>query len=223
MGFTPERLGRSTTVAFSFSISEPAPLRSVVLSLPPGIGFARTSLGLEPCQQATLVDLGPEGCPADSLIGQGTAFAEVLAESEVEETASVFVLIGPEDGEAMNVLFFVDGKSPVNREVILSGALLFARSESSSATLSIKAPLLRAWPGGPEIGVVRFRSTIGPAGLTYYRRIDGKTVAFKPRGLTLPRRCPRGGFPVSAKFAWWGLAETASVTTHVRCPAKSRT
>ena len=88
------------------------------------MGFASSSLGLESCQPELLARAGPEGCPADSHIGFGTALAEVPAQSTIEEHASVTVLLGPYDGEDMTVLFFVEGKWPANREIILTSHLL---------------------------------------------------------------------------------------------------
>lgn len=221
MSFQPDRLGQSTTIHWGFAISEPTALRSLALRLPPGMGFAFSSLGLEACEPARLVEAGPEGCPADSLIGFGEALAEVRAQSAVRETAKVTALVGPSEGEVETVLFFVDGRSPVNREIVLSGRLLNIASPHG-ATLLTEVPPLPAWPAGPDIGLIRFRSTIGPERLTYYRRVRGRTVAFVPRGLTVPRSCPRGGFPVAATFTWWTLGGAASARTKVPCPKDAR-
>ncbi|HTA98631.1 MAG TPA: hypothetical protein VK730_13425 [Solirubrobacteraceae bacterium] len=215
--FQPDRLGQSTTIHWGFAISEPAPLRSLELRLPAGMGFAASSLGLEECQPALLAQLGPEGCPADSHIGFGTALAEVPATTPVRERANVTALLGPYEGEDMTVLFFVDGRWPANREIILTSHLRHIGG-AQGATLQTEVPLLSAWPEGPDIGLLRFRSTIGPDRITYYRRVHGRTVGFTPRGLTVPKRCPRGGFPVTATFTWWASESPATATTRVPCP-----
>lgn len=219
--FQPNRLGKSTTIHWGFEISEPAPLRSLELRLPAGMGFAASSLGLEECQPALLAQAGPEGCPADSRIGFGTALAEVPAQTSVRESANVTALLGPYEGENMTVLFFVDGKWPGNQEIILTSHVLHLAGPHG-ATLLTEVPPLPAWPDGPDIGLLRFRSTIGPDGLTYYRRVGRHTIAFTPRGMSVPKRCPRGGFPVSATFAWWTLTGTATATTRVPCPKRGR-
>lgn len=216
-GFQPERPGQSTTIHWGFTISQPVPLRSIALRLPAGMGFAASSLGLEPCQPELLARAGPEGCPADSRIGFGTALAEVPAQSTIQEHARVTVLLGPYDGEVMTVLFFVEGTWPANREIILTSHLL-GLAAPDGATLLTEVPSLPVWPLGPEIGLTRLQSTIGPAGITYYRRVRGRTVAFKPRGVSLPRRCPSRGFLVSAVFHWWTIAGAASASTRVPCP-----
>ncbi len=215
--FAPEHPGKSTTIHWGFAISEPVPLRSIALRLPAGMGFAASSLGLEPCEAELLARAGPEGCPADSHIGFGSALAEVPAQSTIQEHANVTVLLGPYDGEEMTVLFFVEGKWPANREIILTSHLL-GLAAPAGATLLTEVPSLPVWPLGPDIGLTRLQSTIGPEGITYYRREHGQSVAFTPRGVSLPKRCPSGGFRVSAVFNWWTIAATASASTRVPCP-----
>lgn len=219
MSFSPERLGQSTTIHWGFTISEPAPLRSVQLRLPPGMGYVSSSLGLEACQAARLAEAGPAGCPVDSLIGFGSALAEVPAQTTLRETAKVTALFGPQEGADLTVLFYVDGQWPANREVVLVSHLRNL-TDPGGATLLTEVPVLPVWPEGPDIRLIRLHSTIGPEGLTYYHRVNGRTVAFQPRGVSVPQRCPRGGFPVAATFSWWSTAATSSAATHVPCPRR---
>jgi len=216
MRFHPDRPGQSTTIEWGFEISEPTALRSLSLRLPAGLGFAASSLGLEACEPARLLEAGPEGCPRDSRLGFGMALAEVRAETTVDEPAKVTALMGPEDGEDMTVLFFVEGRWPVNREVVLTSHLSHL-ADPHGATLLTEVPPLPVWPAGPNIGLIRFHSTIGPDRLTYYRRVHGRTVAFKPRGLTVPEHCPRGGFRAEATFSWWTSDRPVTATTRVPC------
>ena len=217
MRFAPDRGGQSTTIHWKFAISEPTPLRSLELRLPKGMGYVASSLGLETCDPGRLAETGPEGCPADSLLGFGEALAEVVAQTPVHEPARITTLMGPPDGENMTVLFFVEGKSPVNREVVLVSHLLGVATPEG-ATLVTEVPPLPVWPAGPDIALIRFASTIGPEGVTYYRRAGGHTIAFKPRGLTVPSHCPRGGFRVSARFSWWTGQTPVTARARVECP-----
>jgi hypothetical protein len=219
--FRPDRLGQSTTIHWGFTISEPAPLRSLELRLPAGMGFAGSSLGLEECQPALLARAGPEGCPLDSRVGFGTALAEVPAATPVRERAKVTALLGPSEGEGMTVLFFIDGRWPANREIILTSHVLHIAGPHG-ATLQTEVPLLAVWPNGPDIGLLSFRSTIGPDRIVYRRRVRGRTVSFAPRGLTVPDRCPRGGFALLATFTWWTAESPATATARVPCPKRRR-
>ena len=81
--------------------------------------------------------------------------------------------------------------------------------------------LVASVPGGPNVSIVSVTSTIGPAHLTYYRTVRGRRVPFSPRGVSVPERCPHGGFPFAATFGFQD-ASTASATTTVPCPARRR-
>ncbi len=63
-------------------------------------------------------------------------------------------------------------------------------------------------------------TTIGPMNVTYYRQFRGKSTPYHPRGVRLPRRCPRGGFPFAANFTFQDGAHTVARTT-VPCPARA--
>src|SRR5882757_2542729 len=61
--FSPEKLGASTTIGFGFDIAGsegglPSPLRSVSLSLPAGLNYLDTTLGLAICRPAALLARG---------------------------------------------------------------------------------------------------------------------------------------------------------------------
>jgi hypothetical protein len=84
--------------------------------------------------------------------------------------------------------------------------------------LRFSVPLVASLPGSPDVAVVRLRVTIGGK-LTYYEHANGRTIAFHPRGIELPRRCPRGGFAFAATFQFLdGSASTAR--TAVPCPRR---
>jgi hypothetical protein len=62
-------------------------------------------------------------------------------------------------------------------------------------------PLVASLPEGPAVAVVRVHVTLGGR-LTYYERAHGKLLAYHPRGIVLPRRCPHGGFRFAANFGF---------------------
>jgi len=57
-------------------------------------------------------------------------------------------------------------------------------------------------PEGPDVALVRLATTIGAKGITYYEHVKGKTIRFHPRGILLPRTCPRGGFAFAAHLSF---------------------
>ncbi|HEY2718384.1 MAG TPA: hypothetical protein VGI52_02045, partial [Solirubrobacteraceae bacterium] len=74
--------------------------------------------------------------------------------------------------------------------------------------------------GGPDVSLVSLRASIGGA-LTYYERVRGKLVAYRPRGIGLPDSCPRGGWRLTASFAFID-GTSSSARTAVPCPAGRR-
>jgi hypothetical protein len=75
--------------------------------------------------------------------------------------------------------------------------------------------------GGPDVSIVSVQATIGPSHLTYYKHVHGRLVPFSPRGVSVPERCPRGGFPFAAEFTFQD-GSSASAQTTVPCPPRRR-
>jgi hypothetical protein len=86
--------------------------------------------------------------------------------------------------------------------------------------LQLNVPLVPSVPEGPDVSVVRVQATLG-GHLTYYEQVHGRTLAYRPRGIGLPRTCPRGGFKFAAAFAFLD-GTYASARTTVSCPPLHR-
>ena len=124
--------------------------------------------------------------------------------------------MGPPNSEHLEVLFYAEGRSPVSAQLVFPGQVL-SDNPPFSGRLDTSIPLIPTWPGGPDVAVTRMTSTIGPLGLTYYRHAHGKIMPFHPRGIAVPRRCPRQGFPFRADITFLdGTHESA--TSAVPCP-----
>ena len=223
---TPERLGHGTTVGFGFDIASssnrtPSPLVGVELRYPSNLGFALSGLGLATCQPATLATLGPKGCPPNSRMGFGSAVGQLTAEgSIVPEVAEVAIVRGPTQEGHLALLFYVDGSDPVRAQIVLPG-LLIPASPPFGGAVSLDVPLIPSWPEGPNVALVRLRSTLGPEHLTYYRDVKGRQAPYTPQGILLPKLCPRSGFNFAAELAFSdGSKARASAT--VPCPKGMR-
>jgi len=220
---TPERLGRSTTLSFGFQISAaaggvPSPLKQLDVRYPADFGIGTSGLGLQSCTASVLETFGPMGCPSNSFMGHGTVLADVpFGTQVVQEGAVIAVLRAPEQSGHTAILFYAEGVDPVDAFVIFSGLLVPAPPPFEE--LNIAVPLVPSLPEGPDVSVVRVQSTIGPANLTYYEDLHGKRIAYTPKGILLPARCPRGGFPFAATFGFLGGSE-ATAQTRVPCPRR---
>jgi hypothetical protein len=221
---SPERLGHGTTVGFTFEIGSgrqgvPPPLRGVDVWYPAGLGIALSGLGVATCSAETLEARGPSGCPANSLMGYGSALAEVpFGPGAQVETATITVVRAPTQGGHIALLFFVAGNNPVDFEVPFPGVLLPSRAPFGGR-IHIDVPLIASLPGAPHVSVLRIRATLGPKQLTYYERVGGKLVPYHPPGILLPSRCPPGGFRFAARFRFLD-GTTARASSAVPCPGR---
>lgn len=219
---TPERLGHGTTVGFAFEVAAPndkapPPLTGVELSYPGNLGFALSGLGLQTCEPTTLEALGPSGCPADSRMGFGAALAEIpIGPDIVREPAEVAIVRAPTREGHLALLFYADGESPVSAQIVFPGLLVPAPAPFGGK-VNIDVPLVPSLPEAPDVAVVQLTSTLGPEHLTYYERVRGKTIAYNPHGVLLPKVCPRGGFRFSGRFRFLDGSE-ANATAVVPCP-----
>jgi hypothetical protein len=225
VGFIPERLGQSTTLEFSAQIAVPdsrvpPPLTGLDVNYPGSLGIAVGELGLATCSKKRLEALGAGGCPADSRMGEGSATAEIpIGPDILQETAKVAILRAPEQEGHLALLLYATGDEPVFAQIAFPG-LLLSSPPPYGASIHINVPLVPSLPGGPNVAVVHLHATLGPLGLTYYENVRGKRIAYKPRGILLPHKCPRDGFPFSATFAFLDGSHTTS-NTSVPCPARN--
>jgi hypothetical protein len=222
--FTPDRLGASTTIGFGFTVKTtdgklPSPLRHIGLRIPKGMDYLDTNLGLAICQPKALEAKGLSGCSPNSRLGFGKARVEVpFGSTSGREIPRIYALMGPERNENMVVLFYADGVEPVFAQLVFQGELLPAGGPFGS-DLSTPIPLIPGVTGGPPVSIINVESTIGPEHLLYEKRVHGHVVRYHPRGVTIPDRCPRGGFRFQGEFAF----EDGSIvhaTSIVPCPGR---
>jgi hypothetical protein len=152
-------------------------------------------------------------------MGHGTAVAEIPVGTEIsEETAHVTIVRTTEHNQHLALLIYAEGETPVSTEIVFPGSILPATAPFGGR-LDMSVPLVPGLPGGPDVAIVRFHSTLGPLHLLYTERIHGRTVKYKPKGIPLPNHCPPDGFAFAAKFRFMDDSQTMARTT-VPCPTK---
>jgi hypothetical protein len=224
--FTPDRLGAPTTIAFGFHLETvegvaPPPLVGLSLRIPAGVNYTTTDLGLAICHLAALEARGLAGCPANSRLGYGSALVEVpFGVGGGHEIPEIQAVAGPSTSGNLVVLFYANGLYPVYAQLAFSGELL-PDSGRFGSRLNTTVPLVTSVPGGPDVSIVSVQTTIGPSHLLYYKHVHGRLVAFHPRGVSVPERCPAGGFPFAAEFAFADGGHTSAATA-VPCPRSRR-
>jgi hypothetical protein len=218
----PEHLGAGTTMDFRFEIVSPPgkvppPLTSVEFRYPANFGLLTSGLGLATCTTTTLEELGPEGCPAEAQMGFGSAVVEIpLGPEIVRETGNLTAWMAPPQDGHIALSFYAEGTTPILAQLIFPGVVLGA-AQPFGGRLHTQIPIIPTLPEAPNAAVVRLRATIGPLNVTYYHHSGGRTLAYQPNGILLPRTCPRGGFPFEAAFSFLD-GSRSSAHTRIPCP-----
>ena len=222
--FTPYRLGAPATIELRLQIKAPpgqlpSALTEVEVRYPQNLGFALSGLGLAVCSPAMLEAGGASECPANSIMGRGSATAGLrFGPHLVTERASIAIARAPDQEGHIALLVYASGPSPVNTQ-ILSPAQLLPTSPPFGGRLNMELPLIPSVPGAADVAIVALNVTIGPQGLTYYERAGGVTLGYTPKGILLPTTCPHGGFPFAANLSFLDgtHAETRAV---LPCPRR---
>jgi hypothetical protein len=228
--FHPEHLGAPTTISLAFRISSippdsQMPLRDVSLQLPSEMGIATSGLGLENCLVSRLEAFGSKGCPVNALMGRGTATAEIPIGGEViAESARIELFSAPVQSGRLALLVYAIAESPVSAQLVFPATVAPAPSPYSEG-IETSVPLVPTLPGAPDVAVTRFQMALGSTSeglghFAYYRRLHGRRASYAPRGLQLPSRCPKGGFPFEAHFVFEDQTTIAAHTT-VSCPRRA--
>jgi len=211
--FLPKTLGARTAFTLGFRLKGgfegvPPPVSRVVLRLPAGLAI--NLRGAATCSGARLRRLGPAGCPARSLIGRGHSIAAVHAGSQsIPEQAAVEAFRGPDRGGHPTVLIFARGDTPLQQTTVSTGALA-PDSGPYGLRLMVSVPPIPTLVYEPNASILSMSLTFGGVG--------GRPRAHAAAGtVTVPRRCPAGGFRFAASFVFTD-GTTVSAAARVRCP-----
>ncbi len=221
VSFSPDRLGATTTINLHLDIgttdgSVPSPITSFDTQLPPQLELIASTLGLAICQPTALLAEGLTGCSPNAQLGSGSATVEVpFGPETVRETASVVPLMGPPVNEQIGVLLFAESKAPVFAQLVFPGTILL--NEGSQETLTTDIPLTPTLPGAADASATEMQLSIGPDHLTYYKKVHGRSVGFRPQGVQLPLTCRGEGFRFisNLRFADGTTLTTSSIAP---CP-----
>ncbi|MCW3067487.1 MAG: hypothetical protein JWL67_112 [Solirubrobacterales bacterium] len=211
--FLPDALGARTafTFAFRLQVAEegvPPPLRRMVVHLPAGLGVNLD--GVPACGVGRLRRSGPRGCPPRSLIGRGHATLEVHAGSQaIPEQALAWALRIPDRGGRPALALFTRGTTPLQQQAI-STATLSPDGPPYGLKITVAIPAIRTVVYEPDASITSFSLTLGAVGTTPRAHAAAGAV-------TVPRRCPAGGFPFAADFSFADYT-TSRATARVPCP-----
>ncbi len=186
----------------------PPPLVGINFYTPAGTKIERR--GFAVCQPSALQNMGPTACPRKSQVTlSGNALGVVSFGAErVEERASIKAFFAP--GGALQ--FYTAGSSPVSLEFLSPSHVASAPAPYAQKFVT-SVPLIETVPGAPDASALSIEVKIGTA------MRKGKHVIFYGR---MPRRCPKGGFPLKSELLFAGLGglapQTVPVAYKAPCP-----
>ena len=208
---TGNHLGAGAAVEAKFTITGhestggvPSQLTGVNFYLPKGAKL--TTTGFVTCTEATLVNVGPEGCPKKSVASPiGSAgVVDPLGASLVEETAELQAFFAPGGG----LYFYVNAASPISAQLIAGKGHFTTAAAPYGPELVTQVELINTLPGAPPVSTTSINIKVGSA----YKK-GKKTVYYG----TLPKTCPKGGFPAKAELKF-ATGEMVTVLTKAPCP-----
>jgi hypothetical protein len=186
------------------------------LYYPANIGLVTSGLGLETCTPIQLETRGR--CPANSLMGYGSALVEIPVGYEpVQEEGQITTWMAPVQDGHLALLFYAEAQAPVFATLIFTGQVREAPAPFGGQ-IATSIPVIETLPGAPDAAVLRLTATVGPMNVTYYARFRGKRIPYHPNGLRLPETCPHGGFPFAANFTFLD-GTRAHARAAVPCPS----
>lgn len=208
---TGDILGAGAVIQFEGTISGteyggfPPPLTGLKYFAPAGAKLHPQ--GFATCAPSVIETSGPGPCPKTSIAGpKGSAGGVVSFGTErVHETVSIQPFFAP----GGNLEFFADGTTPVSLEILGAGHVV-----SSAPPFGVEffgeVPLIETVPGALDASAEEGTIQLGAA----YKQ-GRKTISY----ITVPKRCPKGGFSVKAQLSFLGGA-IAEAAYKIPCPRK---
>ncbi len=214
--FSPDKLGAPALVKggaeFSSTTSRvPSPISKITIIGPAGLSLDLK--GSATCSQAILEEKGPEGCPARSVAGSGGGMGIFeLAGQIIEEAFTVEVFVGNNKPGHYEVLLYVNAVSPVSVQLVFH-AVIVQFPKPYGLGFSFDVPEVKTLPEASNASVKNAHLTLGAT--------PAEQKHFHVKGIIVPKKCPKGGFPDEAIFGFEDGSTVAAKST-IPCPKSSK-
>jgi hypothetical protein len=223
------RLGANTSMTIDLRVdTRLGPVTEFRLLTPSGVTLTSSQLGAAACDRPAseiVRVMGPvqhHRCPANSLLGTGSATAGLLLDADKPTFGAGFIELhaGASVADKPGLLVTVDTYHPARIQLTYAG-YLYIPPAPFGVGLAILVPLIPHPPFGADVALATLHLTVGARTIVYHRQVRGRRVAYHPGGIPLPDACPRGGFRFRAilRFADGSRRQVDSV---VRCPPHAR-
>ena len=226
---TGDKLGAGAAVQFEATITGteyggyPPPIIGVNTFFPKGVVLHPQ--GFKTCTPATLKNSGLEGTK-DVNVGKESGACKKASKAGPEGHANGIVSFGtekvPERAEIWPVfkaggglMFLVSGHDPASFEIVSTSIEKKTSEAPYGPEFVTEVPLIETVQGANDASALSISVQVGAA----YKQ-GKKTVYYG----TVPKTCPKGGFPGKAEIMFAGLGglppQTSVVTLKVPCPKK---
>jgi hypothetical protein len=219
-GFSPDKLGVPTNVFGSATIGStnlpvPSPITHVNVYGPAGVTLDLRGTGT--CSEATLENLGPVGCPANSKagFGGGEGVYEIAHEIIDEQFTLDFFLGDNRPGHTV-LLIYLNGSTPVSIQLVFTAPVINS-PKPYGLGFSLNVPIIKVLPEASDASAKSSFLTLGAKNVAYYRVVKGKRKLFHVRGIITPKSCPAGGWPVASQFTFED-GTTSMAASKIPCP-----
>jgi hypothetical protein len=219
-GFSPNVPGAPTDAFGSATIGStdlpvPSPITHADVFGPAGLTLNLE--GSQTCVRAQLERLGPSGCPANSKAGTGggEGIYELAHEIIKEPYTLEFFLTDNQPGHVALVIL-LKGDSPVEIEVYLTATVITGPAPYGLG-FSVEVPPIKVLPEASNASATSAFLRLGANGMTYRKKVHGHTRLLRVKGIILPKRCPRGGWPVASRLSFED-GQTVMAKSTVPCP-----
>jgi hypothetical protein len=164
--------------------------------------------GFVTCAPTTLENIGPSGCPKKSQASPvGSAgVVDPIGGELIKENATLQAFFAPGGG----LQFYVNAASPISAQLLASKGRFITAKAPYGLELSAEVQLVQSVPGAPPVSTESINIKVGAA----YKK-GKKTISYG----TLPKKCPKGGFPVKSELTF-ATGETTTVSYKAPCPKK---
>ncbi len=223
-GFTPNRLGTPTNLSATATFGSTttglqSPAVKVTVYGPAGMSIDTRGAGTCTATPAVLLEAGPSACPASSRVGFGNGVGLFeLASELIKGRFTLEFFLAPTEHGHLVILIYVNTRTPANDQKVMV-AREMRGAEPYGTGLSFDVPITQSLPGASLGWEEHVSLTLGASHIAYYRTVHGRRKLVHVRGIVLPKKCPRGGFPIESEVGFADSTTTIAKTT-IPCPRR---
>jgi hypothetical protein len=133
--------------------------------------------------------------------------SDTIAGEPIKEKGTVQAFFAPKE----ELIFYANAPSPISAQVYVGGTIHPA-SPPYAYEFESAIPLVESVPGAAAVSTEEIDIKVGAA----YKK-NGKVHSY----ITLPNKCPKGGFPLKAEVTFES-GESVTTTYKAPCPKKKK-